>query len=301
MAAILLDGHTSWEMNRTEEGHREYTIVHRVRALSGDGPAIVATTPGLPLIGSLWLVDNDVDLWAFCWPNMRVRPDKTEQPNTTWTVEQLFSTKPLRRCQDTEIEDPLLEPQAIRGSTIKENTLEGVPLEDRNGDVIQSISFEPIEGLSFDASRPQVTIGQNVGTLELGLITSMIDTVNDDVLWGLPARKIKLSDISWSRKVFGTCGFYYTRAFTFEIKNTELGFDEKWREKGSKLLRKDGTLTEPDDWEIATDLKGDIDGEKLITPAGGRAAGDGDEGIRDIEYYSESNFLLLGIPTVIGL
>jgi len=207
----------------------------------------------------------------------------------------------LRRCQDTEIEDPLLEPQAIRGSTIKENTLEGVPLEDRNGDVIQSISFEPIEGLSFDASRPQVTIGQNVGTLELGLITSMIDTVNDDVLWGLPARKIKLSDISWSRKVFGTCGFYYTRAFTFEIKNTELGFDEKWREKGSKLLRKDGTLTEPDDWEIATDLKGDIDGEKLITPAGGRAAGDGDEGIRDIEYYSESNFLLLGIPTVIGL
>ncbi len=299
MTVSLVPGQSSWSGVRNNDGQRTYILTNKVRAASTDGPAKVMTTPGLPLVGSLWIVDSDIDLWAFCHPDMRVTPVKKNQPNRDWIVEQTFSTKPIRRCQDTEIEDPLLEPQRISGSFISSQTDPDTQLKDKDGDLIQTISFEPFKGLAFDDSNHQVNIGQNIATLGLSTIADMIDTVNDDVLWGFPARQVKLSQISWSRKIFGTCGYYYSREFGFLIDTD--GFDRVLFEEGTKTLKAGGTITDPSDWEVAKDDNDETTVTIPLNAAGAQATSAGDVATRTVEYYSESNFLTLGIPTTIGL
>jgi hypothetical protein len=308
MASTLLLGQSSWSGTIDNNGHRTYKLNTLASALSGDGPAIIMNTPGLPAVGSSWAFDNDTDQWAFCYPTMTVTPKIKNEPNTLWTIEQTFSTKPLKRCQDTTISDPLLEPQAISGSSVTKSTPPEDQLFDKDGEIIQSISFEPITGLEFDDNNHAVNIGQNVGTLGLSTITEMVNTVNDDVLWGYAARKIKLSNISWQRKLYGVCTFYYTRQFSFDIN------DDTWDltrfEKGWKTLREKNAAnpTDPDindarDWEMATTKpKGDLINKAILLKADGSAAnGAYNAKITTIQYYKESNFLLLGIPTTIGL
>jgi hypothetical protein len=41
--------------------------------------------------------------------------------------------------------------------------------------------------------------------------------VNDNTLWGMPRRTIRLNDITWERNIFGTCGKYYRITYIFEV------------------------------------------------------------------------------------
>ena len=65
MVATVMTGQRTWNLRRDDEGHREYTIVHQVRADALDGPAIIMQAGGLPSVGSTWNFDNDADPWAF--------------------------------------------------------------------------------------------------------------------------------------------------------------------------------------------------------------------------------------------
>lgn len=303
MTASILSGQTNWSMIRDENGHRTYTITHKVRAGTLDGPFIVMRTPGLPLIGSLWIFDNDLDPWAFCWPDMRVTPVVRNEPNQDWLVEQTFSTKPLSRCQDTSIEDPLLEPQKISGSFVKYtlSSTNGILL-DKDGNVIKNASHEPIPDLERDANRPTVNISQNVSSLGLSTITQMVDTLNDAPLWGLAARKIKLSQLSWDRKLYGACNFYYTRNFGFDVNFG--GFDETIPQVGTKIYDADnfgGARDNPKNFKIAKDDDEEILGQVYLTDDGDLAQTEAAIGSQTIQFYGESNFLILGIPTTIGL
>ncbi len=310
MVAILIPGQRRWSVGRDDEGHREYRIVHRVRASTIDGPQVVLLTPGLPLVGSPWAFDNDFDPWAMCFPFMRIETEVRDEPNTIWRVEQKFSTKPLFRCQDIPIEDPLLEPADISGSFVK-YTKEVT--EDKDGNKIKSSSHEMIRGpqVEFDFNRSSVTISQNVSLLELDVFTPMVDTVNDAVLWGLGARQIKLSNVSWERKVLGSCGFYYTRSLEFDIDATT--FDRNIVDEGTKVLS--------GHWEEAGWTLDNIDGgapDKTNPQHFNRYKDRNDENSRvmldgngeplavgatpieiPLDYYGESNFLLLGIPTTL--
>jgi hypothetical protein len=120
--------------------------------------------------------------------------------------------------------DPLLEPQKVSGGSIK-TKLEAI--KDRNGKPIMSSSHEMYRGpqVEMDSSHSVVRIEQNVSTLELGLCTSLMDHLNDDTLWGIDARRIKLSDFRWEEKWYDVCTYYYTRMFEFEIKNNP---DDLW-------------------------------------------------------------------------
>lgn len=241
--AGTLRGLRNWEMQRDEAGHREYKALWLVKVDDkDDGPAIVLQTPGLPLPGSIWVFGNDVDLWAWCRPNALIKPHEHEEgdPHLWWTVEQTFSTTPLplsiQRCQDTPIEDPLLEPPKVSGSFIK---FQEEAQFDKDGLSIHTSSWEQLRGnqVEFDKNRPSVSIEQNVATQyeAVTLPAIYMDYVNDSEMWGLPARTVKLSNATWSKQYHGQCQTYYTRTLEFEINYST--FDRALLDEGTKVLQ----------------------------------------------------------------
>ena len=87
MATFLKPGPRDWRMIRDGEGHRIYKLkLLVVSTTSLDGPATVLQTPGLPVYGSVWAVDNDVDLWAWCKWDAEVTPAYSTEPGRHWEV-----------------------------------------------------------------------------------------------------------------------------------------------------------------------------------------------------------------------
>ena len=239
MSATVI-GPLTWDGERDQEGHRTYNVTWLVRAERDDGPERVGAASGLPLPGSFWLIGNDVDLWAWCRPNLSIKPHapKEGEDYIWWKVGQVFSTKPippnLQRCMDVPIEDPLQEPMKISGTFTK--YMEEAT-HDRYGNQLKYSSHEPIRGakVEFDMNRPTVKIEQNVPVLNLALCSSMVDSVNFTTLWGLPPRCIKLSNFSWERLFHGLCYVYYKRVFEFDIRYD--GFDRRIYDQGTKVLQ----------------------------------------------------------------
>ncbi len=329
MSASVFGKQTVWEVTRDKEGQREFMVHHNVETTSVlDGPSIVLNAAGLPAIGSIWNFDNDLDSWAFCTPEATVKRLGQKQGETGfwWDVAQKFSTIPVDRCTDFEIEDPILEPDKIGGSFVK-YTKEIT--KDRWGNAVKSSSHEMFRGpqVEFDANRPTVWIEQNVSLLGLAVFTDMVDKVNDRTLWGLEKRKIKLSNATWSRHYYAGCSIYYTRRFEFDIDFTT--FDRVIYDEGTKVLdgkwnvdtgiwdttlgpRFGGTGIEPDfnnpsHFNRYKDMNGENTrvmlncfGVPLNTTlpddtGTGTGTGEDDPCEIPIEYYQERNFLLLGI------
>lgn len=246
MATSLEGGRRTWSMARDAEGHREYKIKHLVRAAANDGPANVIRTPGLPVPGGFWFFGIDLDPWAICRPNATVQPHPDYKEGTLvrfWIVENTYSTKPDKRCNETEIEDPLLEPMKISGSFVNKQR---EATRDRHGKAILTSSHEIVRGaqVEFDEHAGTVRIEQNVPILQLGLFSRMVNTVNDAPLWGMPARCVKLSNAPWAEHYYGTCYRYFTRMFEFDVSAKinqstgllESGFDRDLLDEGGKAL-----------------------------------------------------------------
>lgn len=324
MATFIVGGQTKWSMTRDESGYRTYKITFRVRGTSRDGPLNVLTTPGLPLVGAPWGFGLDADYYVWCRFDAEVNPVVTEEPNKDWLVTHTFSNKPAGwRCNDTPTADPIFEPQKVSGSFVK-YTEEAT--YDRFGAAILTSAGEPIRGpqVEFDKNRPCVEIEQNVLDLQLGTVAAMVDTVNDSPLWGLPARCIKLSDFSWDRKYQGSCYAYYTRKFKFDVRYET--FDRTVLDEGTMVLRgtwdKDPKSTTFRSYRISSfvlatpHIQSDyvrykdwneenatviLDGHGRPWDANHYSTGTGDDtaGQVSIQKYSESNFLLLGIPLIL--
>lgn len=312
MAAINL-GRMKWSAKRDKDGHRDYKVTMRVETTStADGPERVINAAGNPIIGSPWSYGNDNDPWALCWPTVDVEPViKSGERSNYWDATFMFSTRPLNRCQDQSIEDPLQEPDRISGSFTRFTKTTD---KDRLDIPILSSSHEPLF-IEKDANRPSVIIEQNVLNLELDVFSEMIDTLNDASLWGLDQRKIKLSNVPWSRKLYGTCAYYYTRRLEFEVRYE--GFDEdEVADTGFKRLRGkydppksgawvadgDADAANPDDFvrivdrndvplpnRVMLDNAGNVNTDPVNSPAF----------LAPIELYGESNFFLLNIPGVL--
>jgi len=314
MSAAVEGGPVSWGMSTDGIGHRTYKVRWQVGTTNKlDGPFAVFNAAGLPLVGSAWSgIANDVDLWAFCSPKMNVSSKINDgDPCKKWWVDQEFTTLPFRRCQDTQIEDPLSEPQSISGSFVKYTALVGV---DYNNKRIKSSSHETIL-VEKDANRPTVIIGQNVLNLGLDVFSGMIDHVNDSGLWGLGARCVKLSNVVYERKLYGICTYYYTRRFDFDIRyNTfddadipDRGFNVLRGDWGKALLGQDPHVwypiatdaTNPNNFEVFKDEKGarfpvqtalDGLGNPSLTP-------ESPTFLPTVKKYPEANLYDLDIPS----
>jgi hypothetical protein len=293
--ATAVRGRIGWSASRDDEGQREYKITHLVEAATTDGPQAVAQTAGLPIVGSTWAYSGDSDPWAFCLPTISITPRVKKEPNRFWEVENTFSTRPRKRCQDETIENPLNEPDRISGSFTK---FTSEATRNRYGFVITNSSFEQLRGSTVEKSdnKPNVTIEKNLATLPLTTFAPMIDKVNDATLWGLPARCVKLSNVSWSREVYGVCSYYYTVSYEFDCDYTT--FDKTVIDEGTMILSKGGDKDDPRDFEKYKDRNGE--NTRTILDGNGNAwdgTGTDGPGTQVIQLYEEANFLLLGIPT----
>jgi hypothetical protein len=224
---IVNNSPTRWSMSREDDGHRTYKLKYTIGCTSElDGPVTALLTPGLPQFGTQWIIGNDVDIWAWCRMEIDVKPMVEKEPNEFFELEMTFSTKPppWKTCQGNQIEDPLLVPQQIGGSFVRYqkeyiyDRLGKVPNKP-NQNMIVDRAGALLHGpqVTFDASRPQVRIQQNTPQLQFTLLCSLADTVNASPLWGFNKRCVKLSEIQWERKFYGTCNVYFTRTFTFDI------------------------------------------------------------------------------------
>ena len=283
-----------WSLTRDDDGHRTYKIKWLVEAASpNEGPASIANATGLPAIGSTWAFASDVDAWAFCWPNLKVAPVLTKEKSGYWTVENTFTTKPLNRCQDTAIENPLNEPDRISGSFVK-YTREAT--EDKDGNPIVNSAHEQYRGaaVEIDMNRPTVTIEKNLSSRPLSTFAPMIDTLNDATLWGLPTQCIKLSNVSWTRNLYGTCTYYYTVSYEFDVRYDT--FDKQILDEGTMVLAEGGNVNNPEDFIKYKDLNGE-NSRVILDGAGQPWDGTGSPYYHDVKFYSVSNFLSLGIPS----
>lgn len=307
-----------------EEGYRTYHLTTLIETDDPlDGPLTVMTTAGLPVPGTQWSFGNDYDPWSFCYPSMRVsiHDEREGDPTYYWAVEQTFSNKPLKRCQDSKIEDPLLEPMKISGSWVKKQR---EATFNRFGTRILSSSFEPIKGnvVEFDECIDTVTIEQNVPLLGLPTFTAIKNNVNDRVLWGMAPRTIKFSNVSWERQIFGQCGYYYTRKLEFEIDaNT---WDRDVPDEGDKMIDGYWLKDSSGDWNYQVQYVDRTINDDTIDPSDPRnfiRAKDphdqpfhvqlngygaplkfGDAPVKiHVEKYPETNLLILGIPTTLGV
>lgn len=238
--AFTVLGVRSRSGGRDAEGYRQYKVKFLlVTTDTNDGPYEALQTPGLFLPGAVWNVGNDFDPWAWCLPTatVEIHQHKEGDKERHWSVEQVFSSRPLpsnlQRCNEIQIEDPLLEPQKVSGSFVEE-TREAT--HDRFGRPITNSSWEQIRGqhVEFKINSATVSIEQNVPLLQLSLFSPMVNTLNYFPQWGMPPRTIRLANVSWERKYYGLCYPYYTRKFDFEV-NAD-GFDREILDEGTKVL-----------------------------------------------------------------
>jgi hypothetical protein len=235
--------------SRNSNGNREWKVRYRVKGDNptsspiGDGPANIMQTPGLPQPYSQWLIQGDVDIWAWCKWDSDVKPVLADETNLLWNVDLVFTTDPdsqKNRCRQSQVEDPLLEPIKLSGSTIKYT--EEVR-SDIYGNPIAASSKELLRGpqVEFDRSRSRVHIEMNVPNLLYDFVMGYMDNVNISTLWGMPPRCVKLSDFNWERKYQGSCEIYYTWIFDFDIRVPDPvtgapGFDRVDYDESNKCL-----------------------------------------------------------------
>lgn len=238
-ACIQGPGPIKVDLEREAEfGHRTYNVTWRVKVdPATDGPLTALNCPGLPDYGSTWQFANEFDLWAWCRYTASVKPVVDEEPNTFYTVTQVFSTKPEKdACITQPIENPLLQPPKVSGSFVKYT--EEAQL-DRFGNPIRNSAFEPIKGppVEFDGNRPSIKIVMPVASFEQVLQAwQMQDTVNSGPLWGIDIpRTIKLSKVDFDQEWYGQCFPYYKLSLEFDINFDT--FDKTLPDEATKVIK----------------------------------------------------------------
>ena len=291
MATAL--GRIDWGLTRDDDGNRTYNLRWLVEGSVGDGPLTILGASGLASIGSTWGYGGDSDAWAFCHPESRVSPVLKKEPGKFWFVDQTFTTKPLRRCQSSSIENPLLEPARLGGSFVR-NKREAT--QDRDGKALKNSSHETYRGAvtEVDDSNHTVRVGLNVLTMNLPLYTQYAHCLNDATLWGMSAETIKYSYFSWVRKLYGTCTYYYSLDMDFEVNYN--GWTRSILDEGTRYLAPGGTDTNIVEYIQYKDPRGE-NSKVLLDGAGGILTDPDSPEYNDFDLYDTANLLLLGIPS----
>lgn len=254
----IVTGVLAAEADRDIDGHRTYVTDFMIETDSTlDGPQLAMFAVGLPPAGEPYggYGGNDDDPWAFCTPERRCRPHPDAARGDacdTWVVTTTHTTKPMKRCNSTSIENPINEPPKLSGGF---NKVTKERLVDRFGKPLLYTTFERIKGPAVERrdGLPTLTVEVNVTSLPLSGYLAAVERLNDAPFWGFTTRWVRLVDISWSRQLYGTCFFYFTISYTFEFKQG--GYDPPILNVSNWKLKLDGDVDDPTHYEQIEDDK----------------------------------------------
>jgi hypothetical protein len=311
-----LVGPLAQRFHRDEDGHRYYEIDWLVRTDDYyDNIAYILSNWPLFAVGApfnlatAWPGVVGADMWAFCTPQLNIAPHRDNgegAKHSEFVVTQYWSTKQSWRCQTFPIENPLQEPIDITGDFIHETRQASV---DRFGKPLLHPNFQPITGpaVEYKYSYPTINITFNSAILPLATYVNLINNVNDAPLWDLPERCVRFSDAKWSRKVYGSCFYYYTTTYTFEFDIN--GFDKEVPSEGTKEYSGSGAFDDPNSFipaKSSTDENEPIPldhlGRRLVFEKydeNGLAQFLYGQNIAKPEVHKQGNLLLLGIPSTL--
>lgn len=245
--AITVCGPNHWELERDEDGHRTYSITHRVRSdtspgVTLEGPAAVMAADGLPEPGDSWDFFGDRDAEAVCTHEAEVRPVLREEPYIYFDVTQKFTSKPFNFCQGGSRDDPTSYPAEISIGTRKVRQEAAL---DAYGWPLLSSSYEQLRGSAVERERSitVVTVKKNIpgDVFSAPLYTRLRDKVNSVPMWGFDIGKVLFADFDADKKYTARCGVYFDSRFVFEID--EEGWSKEAADEGLKVLRGAGRTT----------------------------------------------------------
>ena len=316
MAGISL-GPWTWSGERTDDNHREYPVTYLVYTDHDDNPSVAMRAAGLPTTGSIFNEGIPGVLgFAYCTPFTRARyhGQVSGEPFHFWLVDKKFSTRPLDTVRDDTYTDPTLEPDRLSGSFVK-FVQEATKVPGSSPpEFYESSSHELIRGpqVEFDNNKPTVIVEKTERTFDLGGLSTFVDTVNDDVVWGLPARTLKLSSLPWTRHYQLLAGGSYQTYFVYRLEfdvdmNT---FDRLVPDEGTRVLRGEwvGDVWVPDvtadkdnpqdfiRWTARPEDGGEIIPHVLLDGIGNPVQNTNLVAEIEIKHYQEQNFSLLDLP-----
>lgn len=266
MATVIVGGPLTKRLSMDEGSHRTYTVKFRVESDNqaegtADGPQQVRNTPGLPIPGNIYQIDADLDVWAYCLPNVEIDPQNSDyRPAQFWILTYTFTTKPITRPIMNDVQDPMVEPPKIT-ITPRDYTEEAV--YDRFRRKITNSAHELFRGPQneWEFSRAVVRIEQNVPLLDAATLFPLNNTLNSVAMWGFPARFIKMKIVQL-QQLYIKFFTFWKRTLDFEIwvrededGNPISGWDRQLLDEGTKVLRGKwtnlGTAADPRwTWEL---------------------------------------------------
>ncbi len=301
--ATSVIGPLTWSGSVDSEGYRTYKITYLVKGAKGCGPFAAMYASGIPARNSAWDItingQQDSDTYAYCLPTKEARPHKVNnaEPFSYWEVDCTFTTKPQNTCASSTPDDPLSQPIRCGGNFIK---FTEQARYDKDGYMIKGVSPWPPKGplLEFDNNRPTVWVEWNSASLPLGTFAAAVDRVNSATMWGLAVRCVKLSNVTWEKKYYGSCSVYYTIRYEFEINyNT---FDRKipdisplvlnghWSSSGSWVTASGASVSDPASWIRFQDKAGNLR-DVALTSGGTPATTESAVNIITAKKYLETN------------
>lgn len=293
--AVLVD----WSRDTGDDGHRDYMAKFKVETSQEDGPYVAGTATGLPVAGAHWAYGADSDPWAFLLPKESIRYTQKvpDHPHRIWYVTKYFSTKPINRCQDASITDPLLLPAKWSGTW---RTIRKEAMFDKDANPVMNSAKQLTRGsvVERDYAYPTIRVKFNVTPLPLALFDAMLNRLNDATLWGLPKRCVRLSSITWEQAWYGTCSTYFSIEYVFEVNGET--FDVPVLDEGTMELKEGGDPNKIEDFVMAKDPVTGENTKVLLDGGGKRLVGVAAPVIYTPKLYKEGNLLTLGIPATLG-
>lgn len=216
-ASIIGGAPYDWSENTDEEGHRDYSVLWLVQTDGPSyGPEDAMFCPGLPAPGASLNIGNCVDAYAYYQRKGSAKLKSRDKHRSIFIVQTDFSTRPVRRCETSRWESPLLEPHEVRGDAdafTREATV------DKDGDPILNAAGQRFRGpaVQIEDGWPTIEVKQNVSWVNLTILGQYRYAVNASSFWGCNARTIKCKRIAWERVLYGTCSYYFRVTTTFQL------------------------------------------------------------------------------------
>lgn len=269
--AIRNLGRIYWGANKTDDGKREYKVRFLIESEEkDDGPekiinATYATNP-LPAIGDYWSYGNDNDVGATRTPGWKISAfngTNKQDHIRYWVAEFKFNNKTVSTCADFVAETPFDEPWKVSGSFVNRQR---EVFRDASGNPLLTSSFERT-GVQEDEGMMNLSITQNMLTINFNVHALFMNGANLNPIWGMPQDTVKFTGMSWEKRYYGACLAYYMRRLEFLISWNGFLRDDI-PNKGKKIISGDwdkstppvyvptGNANNPNDYVRATDPKG---------------------------------------------